>query len=139
MENFKIITILIFLISCGSVTKRDSAGRVIERAKKEEIVVATLNGKLIRKIIVKNLHEIKGCYERQMSSSGKTYKGLVTMKFTIIESGQVNRARVVSLDPNFPGPIGKCVTSVLKGIECPRSEGGVVEVSQPFNFSPSKS
>ncbi|TDJ04547.1 MAG: AgmX/PglI C-terminal domain-containing protein [Deltaproteobacteria bacterium] len=135
----KIITILLFLFSCGSVTKRDSSGKVTQKKKKEEVIVASLNGSLIRQIIVKNLPQIRTCYQNQMSSSGKTYQGMVTMKFTIEESGLVDRAKVETNDPSFPRPIGECVSTVLKRIKFPRSKGGVVEVSQPFNFHPTKS
>jgi hypothetical protein len=136
----KIITLLIFLISCGGVTKRDSSGRVKKQQKKQkEVVIASLNGTLIRNIIVKNLPQIQGCYEKQIRKSATPFKGMVTMEFTIEESGLVEQAEVVSKDPNFPEPIGECVSTVLKRIKFPKSRGGVVQVSQPFNFHPTKS
>ncbi len=140
MAPIKIITLLIFLLSCGGVTKRDSSGKVKKQQKKQkEIVVASLNGRLIRDIIVKNLPQIRGCYEKQIRNSGTTFKGMVTMEFTIEESGLVDQANVASKDPSFPKPIGECVSTVLKRIKFPKSRGGVVQVSQPFNFYPTKS
>jgi len=133
--------LLIFLISCGSVTKRDSSGNTVteKKVKKEEVVVKSLNAELIRKILMDNILSVRACYERQIERSGKTYKGLVTMKFTIEESGLVKNTAIVSKDPTFPRPISECVSSALKRIKFPKSRSGVVEVSQPFNFYPSKS
>ena len=135
MAPIKIITLLIFLLSCGGVTKRDSSGKVKKQKKQKEIVVASLNGGLIRDIIIKNLSQIRSCY----GSSGTTFKGMVTMEFTIEESGMVDSASIVSKDPSFPKPVGECVSTVLKRIKFPKSRGGVVQVSQPFNFHPPKS
>ncbi|RLA61040.1 MAG: hypothetical protein DRQ89_11990 [Epsilonproteobacteria bacterium] len=126
------IIILLLLISCGHVTKRDSAGKSLE--KKE----ARLNAELIRNTVLANLPQIRQCYDRQIKRSGKTFKGMATMKFSIKESGIVNQARVIPQDPTFPRSVGECVSSALKRIKFPPSKNGTVKVSGPFNFSPAK-
>lgn len=137
----KKIILLLFLISCGHVTKRDSAGVEIKRKQvvKKEVTLKTLDAGLIRKIVVDNLPKIRICYDRQIKRSGKTFKGMANLKFTIKESGVVNKASVTSQDPTFPRPIANCVSSALKTIRFPKSQSGVIEVSQPFNFHPPKS
>lgn len=60
------------------------------------------------------------------------------MSFTIGPSGRITRISTGGPLASSSPALGSCVASRLRGLVFPTPEGGSVEFSFPFTFSPSR-
>lgn len=84
-------------------------------------------------IIRGQLGGIRSCYERALRNN-PTLSGRLEVHFTIGSSGRVTSANGAGL-PAAP-EVGTCVASRIRGLVFPAPEGGSVEFSFPFTFTP---
>ncbi len=88
--------------------------------------------------IKKSLPDILGCYDGEVKKTKKEIAGSVLMKFTIGPDGKVADAEVAESALKNE-VVEACLVKVIKAAPFPApSGGGVVEVSYPFAFAPSK-
>jgi TonB family protein len=76
---------------------------------------------------------IRSCYERALRNN-PTLSGRLEVRFTIGTSGRVTSASSSGL--SAAPEVGSCVVSRVRGLVFPTPEGGSVDFSFPFNFSP---
>lgn len=88
--------------------------------------------------IKKGLPDILSCYDGEVKKTKKEIAGSVSMKFTIGPDGKVTDAKTAESTLRNDA-IEACMVSVVKAMSFPApADGGVVEVSYPFAFAPSK-
>jgi hypothetical protein len=107
---------------------RTEPGR-IETNGGEGVVDADSVARLIRG----QLGGIRSCYERELRQN-PTLGGRLDVNFTLGRSGRITTASTTGLSaaPN----VGTCVTGRLRGLVFPVPEGGSVEFTFPFTFTP---
>lgn len=93
---------------------------------------------VIDETVKKALPDISGCYDAEVKKAKKEISGSVSMKFTISPDGKVSEAKVAESTLKNEA-IETCLANVIKATPFPApAGGGVVEVSYPFAFAPSK-
>ena len=99
---------------------------------------ANVSGRLapevIRRIVRRNINQIKFCYEKSLKTN-PTLEGTINVRFVIGQDGSVKTANAQG--SSFPDPsVTSCVTKVIFRMQFPQPEGGIVTVSYPFVFKP---
>jgi hypothetical protein len=84
-------------------------------------------------IIRGQLGGIRSCYERALRNN-PTLSGRLEVRFTIGTSGRVTTASSSGL--GAAPEVGTCVVSRIRGLVFPPPEGGSVDFSFPFTFTP---
>ncbi|MBL8601105.1 MAG: AgmX/PglI C-terminal domain-containing protein [Myxococcales bacterium] len=87
----------------------------------------------VARIIRGQLGGIRSCYERSLRNN-PTLSGRLDVRFTIGESGRISSINSSGL-PAAP-EVGTCVEGRIRNLVFPRPEGGSVEFSFPFTFTP---
>jgi hypothetical protein len=87
----------------------------------------------VARIIRGQLGGIRACYERELRNN-PALSGRLEVSFTIGASGRITRASTSGLAA--APAVGTCVTGRLRNLVFPTPEGGSVEFSFPFTFSP---
>ncbi len=94
-----------------------------------------LDKNIIRRYMRRELPRIRHCYEKELLVKPKL-RGIVTVSFVIAASGAVEQAAAKGMSP----VVSSCVAAAIKRIQFPKPKGGgIVTVSYPFNFVPSRS
>jgi len=87
----------------------------------------------VARIIRGQLGGIRSCYERALRNN-PTLSGRLEVRFTI---GGAGRVTTISSSGLSASPdVGTCVEQRIRGLVFPRPEGGAVEFSFPFTFTP---
>jgi hypothetical protein len=87
----------------------------------------------VARVIRGQLGGIRSCYERALRNN-PTLSGRISAHFTIGTSGRVTS---VNADGMGEAPeVGTCVAGVIRRLVFPTPEGGSVDFTFPFNFSP---
>ncbi len=94
----------------------------------------TLDASRVAGILRSNIGGIRSCYERALRNN-PTLSGRLEIHFTIGTSGRVTGSPSTSGLAAAP-EVGSCIASRVRGLVFPAPEGGAVEFSFPFNFSP---
>lgn len=89
----------------------------------------------VARIIRGQIGGIRGCYERELRNN-PTLAGRLEMSFTIGASGRITRISAGGPLASSSPAVGSCVSSRLRGLVFPTPEGGSVEFSFPFTFTP---
>lgn len=89
----------------------------------------------VARIIRGQLGGIRSCYERELRNN-PTLSGRLEMSFTIGASGRITSISAGGPLASSSPPVGSCVSSRLRGLVFPAPEGGSVEFSFPFTFTP---
>ncbi|MDB4929224.1 MAG: putative abductin-like protein, partial [Myxococcaceae bacterium] len=89
----------------------------------------------VARIIRGQLGGIRACYERELRNN-PTLAGRLEMNFTIGSSGRITSISAGGPLASTSPPVGSCVSGRLRGLVFPAPEGGSVEFSFPFTFSP---
>jgi hypothetical protein len=95
----------------------------------------TIDPKKIAKTLAKHVGAFQYCYNRALRTNPRL-SGEVKVRFTILESGKVDRT-----DMSYSGPASKdksltsCIFRVFRRIIFPKPKGGIVTVNYPLNFS----
>ena len=101
------------------------------------VIMGGMDPNVIKKILMENLPQFRYCYQKVLDQKEQQFNGMVRMDFVIGASGHVTKTGLTSVSGRLPASVKGCVVKVLKGIRFPEpAGGGVVEVSQPFNFYP---
>ncbi len=104
----------------------------------ETVILGGLDKSVIDAMIKRHLRQIRNCYESELTRGNPKIRGRVMTRFVISASGRVSRAAVTATSLKS-ARVERCLTGVIKRIQFPEPlGGGVVEVSYPFVFSPSK-
>jgi outer membrane biosynthesis protein TonB len=74
------------------------------------------------------------CYEKEVNAGLPKLAGSIKTTFVIGSSGRVTEAGITNTTMNNPN-VERCVLGVLKRIDFPVPQGGVVQVGYPFKFS----
>ena len=120
--------------SKGIVNKKDIYTSGIPH---QTVILGGMDPDIIKKILIEHLPQFRYCYQKELDRASKSFNGMVRMDFVIGASGHVSKAGLLAVRGNLPVPVKSCVIRVLKGIRFPEpAGGGIVEVSQPFNFYP---
>jgi outer membrane biosynthesis protein TonB len=93
----------------------------------------TLDASRVAGLIRGQMGGIRSCYERALRNN-PTLSGRLEVRFTIGTSGRVTSASSSGL--SAAPEVGSCVVSRVRGLVFPTPEGGSVDFSFPFNFSP---
>ncbi|MCY4524861.1 MAG: AgmX/PglI C-terminal domain-containing protein [Halobacteriovoraceae bacterium] len=118
----------------GIVSKKDiyTAG-----VPYKTVILGGMDPDVIKRILLENLPQFRYCYQKELDRKAQQFNGMVRMDFVIGASGHVTKTGLTSVSGRLPASVKSCVVKVLKGIKFPEpAGGGVVEVSQPFNFYP---
>ena len=98
-------------------------------------VRGTLDKEIIRRIVRRNLNQVRYCYQEALVRHPALEGRLVT-QFTIAPTGRVLAAMVQSSTLKEIS-VESCVVNAIKRWEFPEpSGGGLAIVSYPFTFSP---
>lgn len=93
----------------------------------------TLDSGALARVVRNQLSGIRSCYDRVLRNN-PTLSGRLSVNFTIGTSGRVTAA---SWDGLSAAPeVGSCVASVFRRMVFPTPEGGAVQSSFSFNFTP---
>ena len=87
----------------------------------------------VARIIRGQLGGIRACYERELRNN-PALAGRLEVNFTIGASGRITSASTSGL--SAAPTVGTCVTGRIRNLVFPTPEGGSVEFSFPFTFSP---
>lgn len=93
----------------------------------------TLDASRVAGVLRGQMGGIRSCYERALRNN-PTLSGRLDLRFTIGTSGRVTSASASGL--SAAPEVGPCVVSRIRGLVFPTPEGGSVDFSFPFNFSP---
>jgi TonB family protein len=90
-----------------------------------------LDKAIIRRYVKRSISKISECYEKELTTQ-PTLEGKVTIQFTIMPDGKVQKATGSGLPK-----VDACVAAVIQTIEFPKpTDGGSVHVNYPFTFRP---
>lgn len=76
---------------------------------------------------------VRSCYERALRNN-PTLRGRLEVRFTINPAGRVSSASPSGL--SAAPEVGTCVANRIRGLVFPQPEGGSVDFSFPFTFTP---
>lgn len=93
----------------------------------------TLDASRVAAVLRAQMGGIRSCYERALRNN-PTLAGRLELRFTIGTSGRVTAASASGL--SAAPEVGPCVVARVRSLVFPTPEGGSVEFSFPFNFSP---
>jgi TonB family protein len=92
-----------------------------------------LTKEIIRRVIRSHIHEIRYCYERELSKDPNLY-GKIVVKFTILPSGNVHQAGIKSSTMGNEN-VESCILARVARWTFPKPyKGASVIVSYPFLF-----
>lgn len=92
---------------------------------------------LVTRTVKRKLGAIKRCYEKQLRRN-PTLAGKVTVEFTIVEAGNVPRARAIE-NTTGDAQVASCVVRTVKRFRFhPGPDGGAVTYAYPFVFAPQR-
>jgi TonB family protein len=98
-------------------------------------VRGSLDKEIIRRIVRRNINQVRFCYQEALTRHPSLEGRLVT-QFTIAPTGRVLAAMIESSTLKELS-VEACVVNAVKRLEFPAPEGGgLVMVSYPFTFSP---
>ena len=101
------------------------------------VILGGMDPDVIKSILLEHLPQFRYCYQKELDQQAQSFNGMVRMDFVIGASGHVTKTGLSSISGRLPSSVKGCIVKVLKGIRFPEpAGGGVVEVSQPFNFYP---
>lgn len=95
-------------------------------------VVGSLSRAVVRRVIRRHHNEILHCYERSLLTRPEL-DGRVMTRFLIAPEGKVIGASVMESSLTH-AETEACVTSVLRRMTFPETDGGIVRVNYPFEF-----
>lgn len=93
----------------------------------------TVNAETVAGLIRGQLGGIRSCYERELRQN-PALAGRLDVSFTLGSSGRITRSSTSGL--SAAPRVGSCVTGRLRGLVFPIPEGGSVDFSFPFTFTP---
>jgi biopolymer transport protein ExbD len=98
-------------------------------------VKGTLDADIIRRIVRAHINEVRSCYNAGLTKNPEL-EGRVTIDFVIASTGKVGVSKLAEntlSDDN----VGHCIAKAVKRWTFPKPrDGGMVEVSYPFQLSP---
>ena len=100
----------------------------------EEEFYGTIDREAVRRVIQRNLSQVRSCYEFALRRESKQLSGKLVLEWLIAEEGQVLEPKVIS---NSIGSdtVGQCVIRVLRTWRFPEPPAGVVgKIQFPFNM-----
>lgn len=98
-------------------------------------VAGSMDSTVIRRVVRRHERELRDCYDRYLPQN-PTMAGRVEVSFMIDSAGAVSNATVASSTLGMPGA-ESCMTTRLRRWRFPEpDDGGVVNVSFPFDFAP---
>lgn len=97
--------------------------------------VGQVDASAVARIIRGQLGGIQACYERALASN-PGLSGRLEMNFTIGEGGRITHISAAGPMASAAPAVGSCVSGRLRGLVFPSPEGGSVDFSFPFTFSP---
>jgi len=119
----------------GGQTGRRGVGGVVLKAPKHTIKVrGSLSREAIAAVVQQHLKEIQYCYEKNLMLNSKL-AGKVIMEWEIAVSGSVTSIKT-QMNTMQTAAVATCVGNLIRTWKFPKPQGGTVEVSYPFNFSP---
>ncbi len=99
-------------------------------------VMGRLPPEVIQRIVRQNTGRFRLCYENALRSD-PTLEGTVKVKFVIGTDGEVSSASDAGSD--LPDATARdCVIRGFKNLSFPQPEGGIVVVTYPLHFAPSR-
>ncbi|MEE2787822.1 MAG: AgmX/PglI C-terminal domain-containing protein [Myxococcota bacterium] len=123
-------------VSSGKKGREQSIkGSVKIKKPSEAIGMGVLDPSAIGRVVGRRKGAIKSCYEKQLKRNPKL-RGTVKVQFTILESGRVDRVKVLQ-DTTGDQAVGRCIKQKMRRWRFPKPDGGSVTVSFPFVFTPS--
>jgi TonB family protein len=98
-------------------------------------VRGTLDKEIIRRVVRRNLNQVKYCYQQALAKR-PSLEGRVVTQFTIAPTGRV-LAAVVQSSTLQATAVEACIVNAIKRWEFPEPDhGGLAMVSYPFSFAP---
>src|SRR5947207_1177499 len=95
-------------------------------------VAACLDKAPIQHAVRSHMREVRACYERALERD-PAREGTLTVRFTVLSTGQVGSAEVSSSDLDDPA-MEQCVVEAVRRWRFPATQGGRIAVSYPFRF-----
>jgi hypothetical protein len=93
----------------------------------------TVNADSVARLIRGQLGGIRSCYERELRQN-PALSGRLDVNFTLGTSGRITTASTSGL--SAAPRVGSCITGRLRGLVFPVPQGGSVDFSFPFTFTP---
>jgi hypothetical protein len=88
----------------------------------------------VAKVLEEHMNDMRGCYERALMRDPNLGAGKILLEWNISATGTVSdvRTKVATLKNT---EVNTCLLDVLKQLQFPKPQGGVVIVSYPFLFN----
>ncbi|MCC6809075.1 MAG: AgmX/PglI C-terminal domain-containing protein [Deltaproteobacteria bacterium] len=132
--------------SANELTKGGTLGRVQGSAPSGKVrgvvdapparsvqVQGSLDRSEIQKVVNDHLHEVQGCYERQLVKDA-SLAGKIVSEWVITPNGTVGTVKIKSSTVRN-NEVSSCIQNALKRWKFPQPKGGPVTVTYPFVFS----
>lgn len=111
-------------------TRRKKDGDILKAEHPDE-VRGGLSREIVRRIIRRNLNQVRYCYQRELSME-QDLQGRLVVRFTIAGTGQVVASGVTQSTLNHP-EVETCIAQAVRRWLFPKPDGGgIVVVSYPF-------
>ncbi len=94
------------------------------------IVQGGLDKSIVRRYVRRKLDRIRYCYDRALLANARL-RGTVKVTFVIANNGAV----ISSNGSGMNSAMNSCVAAIVKRVRFPRTDGGMVTVAYPFNFT----
>jgi tetratricopeptide (TPR) repeat protein len=115
---------------------RAKGGEGIGRIGGDPIILGALKKSLIDAVIKRHIHQIRYCYQRELTKD-PNLGGKLVVKFVISKDGSVSKASTKKSTMGSKA-VEECINSRFMRFRFPEPKGGgIVIVSYPFIFSPS--
>jgi len=97
-------------------------------------VKGSIDRDTVAKVINEHANEMRGCYERALMRDPNIGAGKVLLEWTIVPAGVVGdvRTKMATLKS---AEVTSCLLDVLKQMQFPKPEGGLVIVTYPILFN----
>lgn len=104
----------------------------------EAVVMGTIDAGAVEAALLAHQDEFRLCYEKEINAENNKLAGRLSTTFVIGSSGNVTQAGIESKTLKSPN-LERCVLNVIRRIQFPIPRGaGLVQVTYPFKFSPTK-
>jgi hypothetical protein len=120
----------------GSATAGRGAvqGVPVAMPTKATQVRGSIDRDAVAKVLEEHMNDMRGCYERALMRDPNLGAGKILLEWNISATGAVSdvRTKVATLKNT---EVNTCLLDVLKQLQFPKPQGGVVIVSYPFLFN----
>jgi len=122
------------LLGSSTAGRGSVQGVPVSMPSRPTSVKGSIDRDAVAKVINEHANEMRGCYERALMRDPNIGAGKVLLEWTIVPAGVVGdvRTKMATLKS---AEVTSCLLDVLKQMQFPKPEGGLVIVTYPILFN----